>query len=123
MLDKRLLVTCASLLVVVAASGAAALLAHDCDHCNHLHLNYGPAAQVINPLANLAAPQTEPDYLYIIKEYDGRVAVFARGERDPEMILERLVHHLPTYDRIQLKEGVRVFTQEELQERIEDYTS
>ena len=120
MFDRRLLITCASLLVVVAASGAAALLSYD---SGHAHLDYGPAAQVINPLASSADFQTEPDYLYIIREHDGRVAVFARGEETPEMILERLVHHLPTYDRIQLREGVRVYSQEELQERIEDYTS
>jgi len=121
MLDRRLLVTCASLFAVVAVSGAAALLSHD--HCCHNHLDYSQAAQVINPLAVPMASPLEPDYIYIIREYDGRVAVFARGESTPEVVLERLVHHLPTYDRIQLREGVRVFTQEELQERIEDYTS
>jgi len=118
MLDRRLLVTCASLLVVVAASGAAALLSHD-----PTHQDYNQVVPVVNPIAGIVTSPNESDYLYIIREYDGRVAVFARGESNPEMVLERLVHHLPTYDRIQMQEGVRVYTIQELQDRIEDYTS
>jgi len=118
MFDRRLLITCASLLVVVAASGAAALLSYD-----PIYQNYSQTAQVINLVAGADVSPAEPDYLYVIREHNGRVAVFARGESTPEMVLERMVHHLPTYDRIQLREGVPVFTEEELQDRIEDYTS
>jgi len=119
MLDRRLLVTCASLLAVVIGSGAAALLSYD----HYTRHNHAHAAQVMSPAAGVATSSPEPDYLYIIREHNGRVAVFARGQSTPEMVFERLVHHLPTYDQMQLKEGVPVFTQEELQERIEDYTS
>jgi len=118
MFDRRLLVTCIALLAVVAGAGGAVLLSHDCSHHDYDH-----AAQVVNPLSALITAQAEPEYLYIIREYEGRVAVFARGQSTPEMILERLVHHLPSYDRIQLREGVFVFSEVELQERIEDYTS
>ena len=119
MLDRRLLVTCASLLVVVVGSGAAALLSYD----HYARYDYAQTVQVMSQSAGVTASSPEPDYLYIIREHDGRVAVFARGQSTPEMVLDRLVHHLPTYDRLQLREGVPVFTKEELQERIEDYTS
>jgi len=118
MKKRRLLVTCAALLVVVVASGAAALFSQD-----RYPQDYSQAAHTVSQLSGPGTFPTEPDYLYIIREYDGYVAVFARGESSPEMVLERMVHHLPAYDRIQLQEGVPVFTQEELQERIEDYTS
>ena len=119
MLDRRLLVTCASLLAVVVGSGAAALFSYD----HYARYDHAQATQVVSAVAGAVASSPEPDYLYIIREYDGRVAVFARGQSTPEMVLDRLVHHLPTYDRLQLREGVPVFTKEELQERIEDYTS
>ena len=119
MLDRRLLVTCVSLLAVVVGSGAAALLSYD----HYARYGHAQTVQVMGPVAGAVASLTEPEYLYIIREHDGRVAVFARGRSTPEMVLDRLVHHLPTYDRIQLREGVPVFTREELQERIEDYTS
>ena len=118
MLDRRLLVTCAALLAVVIASGALALRSYE-----HYPQQYSQPAHAASPLAGSIPSLYEPGYLYIIREHDGRVAVFARGEDTPEMILERMVHHLPVYDRIQLREGVPVFTEEELQERIEDYTS
>ena len=119
MFDRRLLVTCVSLLAVVVGSGAAALLSYD----RYAQHDYIQTAQVISAVAGAAASLPEPDYLYIIREHDGRVAVFSRGHSTPEMVLDRLVHHLPAYDQIQLREGVPVFTKEELQERIEDYTS
>ena len=103
---------------MVVASGAAALSSQE-----QQPPYYNQAAHAAVPLAGPLVSPPQPDYLYIIREHDGRVAVFARGESAPEMVLERMVHHLPTYDRIQLQEGVPVFSKEELQERIEDYTS
>ena len=114
--DRRLLVTAVSLLAVCGASAWAALLRQPITPDD-----YGPAAAVMAPVGREEPDQ--PQYLYLIKEYNGRVAVFARGEDTPERVLERMIHHLPTYDRIALREGVRVYTEQELWQRIEDYTS
>lgn len=68
--------------------------------------------------------QKEPDYAYIIREYEGRVAVFSAGDDNkPEMVLDLLVKYLPDYDRTQMQEGIRVKDYQELVSRIEDYVS
>lgn len=120
-LDRRLLVTVVSLLLVVGVAGAAALR-------SGRDGSLAPAAEVFAvapaPLPGGDSPPAEqPEYLYILREYEGRLAVFAPGEDAPSAVFERFVHHLPAFDQIQLREGVRVYSQAELLERIEDYTS
>lgn len=63
------------------------------------------------------------DYAYILKEHEGRVAVYPAGGDDPELVLNVLVKYLPDYDRSQMKEGIKVKTYDELVSLIEDYTS
>ena len=109
------------MLIVMAAAVAAAMLperdvaAPGAD---------GPVHDVATTRATAPAafPQ-QRDYLYIIKEYNGRVAVFGEDADIPEMVLDTFVRYLPAYDRIQLREGVRVYSLHELEARIEDYTS
>ncbi|MDR2909062.1 MAG: hypothetical protein LBU86_04185, partial [Oscillospiraceae bacterium] len=82
------------------------------------------------PADNPAAPESlePPDeaaagWLYLIREYEGRVAVFTREDENPVTVLEKWVRHLPEYDRIQMQEGIEVYSDEELAARIEDFTS
>jgi hypothetical protein len=63
-----------------------------------------------------------PDYAYIIKEYEGRIAVFIPGQESPQMTFT-LAKFLPDYDRIQLREGIPVKDYETLSVMIEDYIS
>jgi len=121
MFDKRLLVTGVSLLMVMAVAVAAAVLPGR----NHAAPGpEGPVHDVATTRATApAAPPQQREYLYLIKEYNGRVAVFGEDSDIPEMILDTFVRHLPAYDRIQLREGVRVYSLHELEARIEDYTS
>lgn len=63
------------------------------------------------------------DYAYILKEYEGRVAVYPAGAGEPELILDVLVKYLPDYDRTQMAAGIPIKTYDELISRIEDYTS
>lgn len=60
---------------------------------------------------------------YLIREYDGRLAVFHGGSEEPELVFDVFVHTLPEYDRGQLKQGVAVQSYEELISLLEDYTS
>jgi len=123
MLDKKLLATGISLLVVcIVAVTAAQLLGGEPEAPK---VTDAPVSEVTRPriFAPQQAPQREREYLYIIREYEGRVAVFGQDPDIPEMILEMFVRHLPAYDQMQLREGVRVYSKQELDARIEDYTS
>lgn len=70
-----------------------------------------------------SGPHEEYDYAYILKEHEGRVAVYPAGADEPEMILDVLVKYLPDYDRSQMAEGIHVKTYDELISLLEDYTS
>ena len=121
MLDKRLLVTGVSLLMVMAVSLSAAMLSRS-DPPPPAYET--PVHDVVRGRATRPPPSApEREYLYLIREYQGRVAVFGRNPDTPEIILERFVRHLPSYDQIQLREGVKVHSVQELEARIEDYTS
>ena len=59
---------------------------------------------------------------YTMREFEGKLAVF---EEDGTIykIYEINVELLPEYDQKLLKNGIRIFTEDELRARVEDYTS
>lgn len=65
----------------------------------------------------------EYDYEYLLKEHEGRIAVYQAGANKPEIILDVLVKHLPDYDRSQMAVGIPVKDYDSLISLIEDYTS
>ncbi len=60
---------------------------------------------------------------FIIKEYNGSVAVFKNGKDLPFKTTETMVADLPTADRELLKKGINVASTEELSRILEDYCS
>ena len=66
---------------------------------------------------------SEEDYAYILKTYEGRLAVFARGKAEPEMVFDLYVQYLPAYDQGQLGQGIYVEDYPTLVKMIEDYIS
>lgn len=67
--------------------------------------------------------ETQPTVGYILKEYNGELAVF-RGDSDtPYRLLGVPVSVMSDYDKKILKAGIFTETQEELNRLIEDYTS
>lgn len=60
--------------------------------------------------------------IYIVKDYNGKVAVFYEGEDKPMRLTEQQVEALPQTDRDMLKEGVTVEGKEALRRLLEDYT-
>lgn len=60
---------------------------------------------------------------YIIKEYNGRIAVFISNQQEPMREYDTYVNTLPEKDKELLKNGIVAMNDEELRERIEDYTS
>jgi len=65
----------------------------------------------------------EPIYLYMIKEYNGNIAVYKTDEQQPTDIYEVPVETLPEEDVDNLKTGIPVKDEAELQRLIEDLTS
>ena len=77
-----------------------------------------------NPAPVESEPEPAPDYAYMLREYEGRVAVFtADNPAEPEMVLDTLVKYLPDYDRSQMQEGIKVKDYQQLVSLIEDFAS
>ncbi len=56
----------------------------------------------------------------IVKEYNGRIGVFARGSTVPYRVIDYDISLLSDFDRIQLSEGIEMNSDYELQRFIED---
>ena len=63
------------------------------------------------------------NYEYLLKEYEGRLAVFKKNSTEPDMVFDLLIKMLPQYDQEQLKQGIYVKDYRELVDLIEDYIS
>lgn len=61
--------------------------------------------------------------LYIMKEYNGYLAVFNYGSNAPTEVLSVLITDLPEYDQRELRYGLAIYSEQELQQRIEDFDS
>jgi len=131
MLDKRLAVTGAAVALVAALAVVAALLPEQEAVLQIQEQAPGVAtaqsgAERARPRHGPESPETENreterGYLYLIREYNGYIAVFGADPETPEMVLDKLVKHLPEYDRLQMREGIEIHSLMELSERIEDY--
>ena len=64
-----------------------------------------------------------PAPLYRLGASGGRLAVFLPGKKEPELVFDVWLHHLPDVDRARLQQGIEVFDEETLLALIEDYTS
>ena len=63
------------------------------------------------------------NYEYLLKEYEGRLAVYKKNSTEPDMVFDLLIKMLPEYDQEQLKQGLYVRDYRELVDLIEDYIS
>ncbi len=73
-----------------------------------------------SPEKEESIPETE---YWIIKEYEGHPAVFNGKDENPAEILDISISSLPSTDRMLLREGIRVYSENELSRLIEDYSS
>lgn len=82
------------------------------------------APSIILPsITTLPAEETSEASPYLLKEFDKRVAVFARDENEPLFVSEVYVSELPKADRRLLKSGIPVGSKKELTRLLEDYCS
>ncbi len=117
MFDRRLLVTGVAIVTVVMTAVVATRFPKQASVVPLLeHVSGVPVEE-----SQQAPPQ--PAYQYLIKEYQGRVAVYNSGSQEPDMVLDVLVKYLPDYDRQQMQQGIPVNSYNELVSLIEDYTS
>jgi len=63
------------------------------------------------------------EHRYLLREYDGELAVFRENETEPWKLYSVAVNSLPESDRILLRNGIPVSGEEELRRLLEDYTS
>jgi hypothetical protein len=120
MLDKKLWWTGAALVLTAAIALALGNLPVR-EEAVPLQEPVAGVRQEVSEVAEESAPA--PDYAYMIKEYEGYIAVFIPGDESPQMTFDVLVKFLPDYDRIQLREGIPVKDYETLTVMIEDYIS
>ncbi|MEE1281712.1 MAG: BofC C-terminal domain-containing protein [Acutalibacteraceae bacterium] len=68
--------------------------------------------------------QQATDYqTYIVREYDGMVAVFYNGQDKPVKVTDRYISALPQQDINELKRGIQVDNEENLRKLLEDLCS
>lgn len=60
-------------------------------------------------------------YKYTVSEYNGKVAVFVYGEQTPETILDCRIDSLPESDVQNLRKGIHIINDTELQSLIEAF--
>ncbi len=60
---------------------------------------------------------------YLLSQYEGKLAVYIIGKKEPELVFDRFLHYLPDVDRMKLEKGIEVSEYSELLRLIEDYTS
>lgn len=85
-------------------------------------LSQTESAAPAQPLSQSASDGAQ----YLLKEQDGKLAVYAMPWKEgdpPQMVLDVPLSTLPPYDQGQLRIGVPIRDYEELVQRIEDYIS
>ncbi|MDP4119883.1 MAG: BofC C-terminal domain-containing protein [Bacillota bacterium] len=60
---------------------------------------------------------------YIVKDYNGKIAVFEEGQTEPFKVTNVPTNSLPKVDQNALKKGIKVKGQKELIKILQDYCS
>lgn len=74
-------------------------------------------------LPDESASEISAEYGYVLREYDGAIGVFKAGVSEPVAVIDIDTRTLPERDRAALILGVYAADDEELNRRIEDYSS
>ena len=82
-----------------------------------------PSDNLVKKSLNITTSQPVEEYKYILKDFQGKLAVFEKNKKDPEMIFDVLIDSLPEVDVIELQQGLKIKDEQELNERIEDFVS
>ena len=78
-------------------------------------------ASVLQERATEATRAEEGAYLYELRSYEGRIALFSSGSDAPLHVFDKETATLPPADREALGRGIRLASAEELRRCLEDY--
>ncbi len=76
----------------------------------------------IRPQACTTVP-APPTHRYVFKDYNGRVACYEEGAKDPFLVTDVVVNDLTELDREMLGKGVVVSGAKAMSRALEDYTA
>ena len=76
-----------------------------------------------NNLNNNYEIEKVTDNTYEIKEYNGRVAVFSQNNSEPVKTTHIMTKELPEFDQKLLANGIKIYSDSELRNILEDYCS
>lgn len=76
-----------------------------------------------NNLNNNYEIEEVTDNTYEIKEYNGRVAVFSQNNSEPVKMTHIMTKELPEFDQKLLSNGIKIYSDSELRNILEDYCS
>ncbi len=79
--------------------------------------------ELIENSLSVKTSQPVEEYKYILKEFNGKLAVFEIDEKTPKMIFDVTIDSLPEVDALALKNGLKIKDEQELNDRIEDFIS
>ena len=123
MLDRRLAVAFIAMCLISAMAVVAALLPQGAAVTGTLYEDAAEAAALQDHLPETRSPEKTEQWLYLLRDHSGFIAVYSRDLNEPTIITRRRVRHLPDYDRTLLSAGIEIFSNEELAARLEDYDS
>lgn len=74
---------------------------------------------------NIPVAATGKEYLeeYTVKEYDGRIGIYLKGDTVPTKVVQIYVEHLPERDKVKLRRGITVFGRISLENMLEELGS
>lgn len=112
-----------AVIAVLSAATAGLSAGYAAGRENALSEIPGEIAELAAGAASQRIPAPVQTPRYVLKGYQGKLAVFIGNKTEPELQFEVYLHHLPDVDRMQLEEGIAVDDYQELLRLIEDFTS
>lgn len=88
-----------------------------------IHDGDGMAFDADNLAARISKDSSLETQIFIIGEYDGRLAIFLEGNAEPLEIYDTYLSDLPEADRNYIQKGIRTTSLSELSVYLEDLTS
>lgn len=71
----------------------------------------------------VTVPQTTTSYLFILRDFEGKIALYENGKSSPSEIYEIYTDSLPAADATRLRTGIAAKNDAELLRLLEDYLS
>lgn len=118
-MDKRAIKVTALSLLAATAVGLFSAYGYNLNNSR----SQSPAGKTLSDVPVSSDSEDEATGEYMLRAYNGRLAVFMKGESEPQMIFDIPIKTLPEYDRRELEAGISVRDYQSLVALIEDYIS